>query len=187
MAQCPSCREMAFQSGRCTVCGFEEAPVYELPIEALDDDDPLPLSLDALEPVVPESQMVIDDDAALDFDPMEGIEPMQLESGELTEPVPLIEGFEQTMLDERAPRKRGQPKPKKVSTPFTHSVCPQCEAPVASPNPPFCEACGHKLISKKKSAEGDEGPSKRCGDCGTKNSADRGVCRNCGSRLPSPD
>jgi DNA-directed RNA polymerase subunit RPC12/RpoP len=151
------------------------------------DDDPLPLSLDALEPVVPDSEMIAGAADAIDIDPLDDMEPLQLETGELSEPVPLIEGFEQTMFEERAPKKRGQPKPKKVSTPFAHSVCPQCEAPVSTPNPPFCEACGHKLMSKKRTSDAEEGPSKRCGDCGTKNSADRGVCRNCGSRLPSLD
>jgi hypothetical protein len=152
---------MGFQDGRCGLCGYEEAPVYELPIEALDEIEPL------------------------DLGAIEDPGPLELEHSELSEPVPLVEGFEGTMIEERArPRRKDAAKPKKESAPFVHRVCPSCAATVPEPNPTFCEACGYKLVSKRKTAAAEEA-TKRCGDCGTKNAPDRGICRNCGSRLPS--
>jgi hypothetical protein len=183
MAQCPACEEMTFDDGRCSTCGYEEAPVYELPMDALEDAEPL--SLDAIEPFAPESHMSADVEP-LDISMMEDMEPLQLESSELSEPVELIEGFEGTQIEERArPVKKEAPKPE--TSGFAYSVCPSCEAPVAQPNPAFCEACGTKLASKKKKAETALQNMKVCGDCGTRNDPERGRCKSCGARLKSAE
>ena len=183
MAQCPACEADTFVDNRCSTCGYEEAPVYELPLEALDDAEPL--SLDDIEPFAPESHMSADVEP-LDIGMMEDMEPLQLESSELTEPVELIEGFEGTQIEERArPQKKAPPK--QEASGFAYQVCPSCEAPVAQPNPPFCEACGTKLVSKRKKAEVSPQDMKVCGDCGTKNDPDSGRCRSCGARLKSAE
>src|SRR5687768_5646149 len=47
MAQCPACEADTFDNNsRCSTCGYQE--VYELPLEAIDDAEPL--SLDDIEP-----------------------------------------------------------------------------------------------------------------------------------------
>jgi hypothetical protein len=183
MAQCPACHATTFDGSRCGGCGYEEAPIYELPLEAVEDAEPL--SLDALEPFAPESHMSADVEP-LDIDPMEDMEPMVLETSELSEPVERIEGFEGTAIEERARPKKKIEAPRKQATAFVHQVCPSCEAPVATPNPPFCEACGTKLLSRKKAPKEEE-LSLRCGECGTRNPSDRSVCRNCGSRLKTAE
>ena len=180
MAQCPACEADTFDNNsRCSTCGYQE--VYELPLEAIDDAEPL--SLDDIEPFAPESHMSSDVEP-LEIDPMEDMEPLVLETDELDAPVELIEGFEGTAIEERAFKKKKEP-PKKQASEFVHQVCPSCEQPVAQPNPPFCEVCGYKLVAKKKVKEAEL--TKRCGDCGTRNASDRGTCRNCGARLKTAE
>ncbi len=186
MRTCPVCRQPAFDGGRCAACGHEDVPILELDLDAI-VDEPEPLSLDALTPLEPEPQRGAL--TPLPLDALVEVEEIELEDARANDdPIPLIEGFEATDIEPRAPRsKKGQTARAKETTPFVHSVCPQCQAPVAQPNPPFCEACGCKLVSKRRAVEPAVEDAKHCGECGTRNGPDRSTCRNCGARLKSAD
>jgi ribosomal protein L40E len=131
---------------------------------------------------LPDDALIVEPEPEPDVEPLESLEPTALGFGGDVQ-VQLLDGLEATGLEERAPRAR-KVIAKVEDAGFQYATCPQCEAPQPTPNPPFCEACGNKLVKKKKKAEGGDEAMKRCTECGTRNPRDRGLCRNCGSRLP---
>lgn len=153
------------------------------------DDQPAPIELgdDALLELPMES--IVEEAGtdpgiqALDLSALEELEPME-------EAIPLIEGLEQTHLEERAPRRRrpgDPPASRKPAQPdFVFTACPSCQTAQPDPAPPFCEACGQRLRKPgKKNAKDALSKTKRCGECGIGNYEEATVCTNCGSRLSS--
>ncbi|MCK6545998.1 zinc ribbon domain-containing protein, partial [Myxococcota bacterium] len=105
---------------------------------------------------------------------------------------PLMEGFENTRLDDEVAvgrrKRKGAPEPAAasgVSSTFAFQACPSCQAPQPDPNPSFCEACGTRLKKLSKKATEAELGAKRCIECGYRNKAEHTNCGNCGTRLRS--
>jgi hypothetical protein len=111
---------------------------------------------------------------------------------------PLVEGFENTRLDDEFDR-RSKKKPGEASSrrapraDFEYASCPACNSPQPQPAPPFCEQCGTRMRKPQKKTETVAGPNldgaaKRCGECGFfRNRPDATNCTNCGSRLATED
>lgn len=112
-----------------------------------------------------------------------------LEEVEPDDGVPLIDGFEATTLETRAPRARAPapPPPPKRAAPaleaFPTEACPNCGTPTADPRAAFCDACGERLPRVRRAAAPAAGDRKICRRCGLGNALDKAACTNCGQRL----
>jgi hypothetical protein len=131
---------------------------------------PARLPDDALRPVLDPSALVEVDAPAIPLDPSALVE---VDDG------PSLPGFEPTIIGDNAPT---SPDPRSVVI----ANCPRCRAAQPRPNPRVCGGCGYRLGPRRRREESvrDEG-TKRCGECGMANAAERTVCINCASRLPS--
>lgn len=151
-----------------------------LPLDALEPlpADPPPLAMDAIKPLAP---------AALKPLPPVAPEPPPLDLSAL---MPL----EPDAAPLGGPAQVQAPVPAPEVPGFVNKTCPSCQASVKDPNGAFCDACGMKL-PRIKLKGGSSAPSKggrrrvveddvQCFDCGTKNNAERQLCKNCGMPLP---
>lgn len=112
-----------------------------------------------------------------------------LEEVEADDGVPLLDGFEATTLESRAPRARPPPPPPppKRAAPaleaFPTAACPSCGTPTADPRAAFCDACGERLPRVRRAAAPSASDRKICRRCGLGNAVDKAACTNCGQRL----
>jgi hypothetical protein len=166
----------------------------DLGLTSDNSDQPIPLELDALEELPMDALFAPDEEgtdpglAILQGEP----EPLDLSALDIIEEeaIPLIEGFEVTAIEERAPRRRKPGDPSVARRPavaeFVFTACPSCQTEQPDPAPPFCETCGQRLRKPgKRGARDAISKTKRCGECGIGNYEEDSVCTNCGSRLPS--
>lgn len=169
----------------------QRAPVVE-------EEAPLELGLDDLLEApaeLPMDALMVAEDGAEDPTPPPELDPYDLaalddpfgENVPAQEDIPLLEGFESTVIEERAQR----PKPEqrigqgKVKTEFVITACASCGTPQPDPAPAFCETCGQRQRKAPKKEDPNAARTKRCGECGYRNREDKSACTNCGMRLPS--
>lgn len=201
MPVCARCGGTAFNQGVCLACGQggrAPAPAAR-PLTPVARPAPAPTHTTSQGLILRE---ITDDDPALPQaivvrDPgliLRELPPEPLPAGiilrELEPEEDLIEGFEGTHIEARAPRARPPPPPPPPRRPppaleaFAAEQCPSCATQLADPYAPFCDACGFKMPRVRRSAAA-LGPqtTQKCRRCGLANALDRAACTNCGQRL----